>query len=72
MQLIHLLRCFSLNPVVPDIKGILFSLQNFKASVNPLGAEKSINADTLFESNFLLENHLSEYQTIFYIEPELP
>jgi hypothetical protein len=37
-------------PVVPDIKGIEFSIQKSTQVMKPSGEEKSITADTSFKS----------------------
>ena len=44
------LKCSSVRPVVPDIKGSLFSTHELIQALSPPGVEKSITADILFKS----------------------
>ena len=44
------LKCSSVRPVVPDIKGSLFSIHELIQALSPPGEEKSITADILFKS----------------------
>jgi hypothetical protein len=43
-------KCSLERPVVPDIKGIEFSIQKLTHAINPSGEEKSITADISFRS----------------------
>jgi len=42
-------KCSSVRPVVPDIKGSLFSTQKLTQASNPPWEEKSITADISFK-----------------------
>ena len=43
-------KCSSERPVVPEIKGILCSIQYLVQAMKPFGEEKSITAEILFKS----------------------
>jgi hypothetical protein len=48
--LLSVSNCSADRPVVPDIKGIEFSIQKLMQAVSPSGDEKSITAEILFKS----------------------
>jgi hypothetical protein len=43
-------KCLSERPVVPEIKGIVCSIQYLIQAMKPSGEEKSITAEILFKS----------------------